>query len=599
MTESPKPSPPASHVSDSLASFTHGLIGGQWRDGPLSGYVKDVNGGYASVYMISWIARAAIDAIPEDCFKRGYQWVAEAEQITLLERLEKRHRIQKKKQKAMSLSRLDGEAYIYMDVARGSVGQELRVDSVGRDQLRFVNVLRMSDVTKGEIETDPLSEYFGQPKYYEVRSNSVGSVRIHPSRIIRFVNAPDPESGEGTSALNYLLQPILAAETARDNTVALTTEARVWVMKAALNDAMGDPVTEAKLVRRFQLFKSMLETNRMAVIDKECEDFDQRTTEYNTLPEVIETMRREVSAAIGIPYSLLFGRPGGLGTNGETEIQTYYDNIATMQRNDIQPVCEPLDEVVIRSALGNRPPEIYIDWLSLWEMSDKEKAEVAKLQADAAKLAIDAGVIPADVLTAALVNSWVEIGAFQGIEQEYSDWVAGGGVLEEPGDESDVSGRDVAQASSRAVADAAPRTLYVSRKVQNANEIIGWARSQGFKETLRPEDLHVTIAYSRDPVDWMKVGEAWQSKIEIAEGGPRLTEIFGEAKVLLFKSSDLEWRHQSIREAGASWDHPEYQPHITISYGDMPENVEPYQGKIILGPEIFEEVNDNWREENA
>lgn len=144
--------------------------------------------------------------------------------------------------------------------------------------------------------------------------------------------------------------------------------------------------------------------------------------------------------------------------------------------------------------------------------------------------------------------------------------------------------------------DATPKTLYVSRKVKNGEEIVSWAKSQGFKEILSAKDMHVTIAYSRKPVDWMDVGEQWSSEIKIAEGGPRVIEEFcGGAKVLQFKCSDLEWRNMSIRDAGASWDWPEYHPHITISYGDMPEDVTPYQGKIILGPEVFEEIIDDWK----
>jgi hypothetical protein len=76
-------------------------------------------------------------------------------------------------------------------------------------------------------------------------------------------------------------------------------------------------------------------------------------------------------------------------------------------------------------------------------------------------------------------------------------------------------------------------------------------------------------------------------------------ERFGEARVLLFKASELEWRHEAMKSAGATWDHPEYQPHITISYDpEAPElsNVEAYQGEIILGPELFAEVKEDWSE---
>lgn len=578
-------------LKDSLATFTGGLanaLSQSWyRSGPLVG-VKDGMGGYGGLYDTSWLCRAAVEVIPEDCFKRGYQWVAEHEQVNLLEAEERKHGIRKKKKQALAFSRRYGEAYLYFDTGQDAT-KELRLDSVRKGGLRFVNVLRQMDMSPGEIESDPMSPYFNQPKYY-----TLGTVHVHPSRICRFVNGEDPDTNRGVSVLQYMLAPILASDVARDNTVALTTEALINVLSVdGLMDAVQDPATEKLVVERYNLMSNMKATNKMVVLDKEREAFDRKPSQFTTLPDVIETMRREVSAAIGIPYSLLFGRAGGIGSNGDMELKNYYDNIATMQSNDIEPACAMLDEVVIRSALGNRPDEVYIDWLSLYEMSDKEKAEVARINAEAVKVGVDSGVIPASMMTEALINSWVESGSFPGVEQAYADWVAAGGWESESPDEEDVI-RTEEPVDAPAVSDAAPRTLYVSRKVLNSGDIIAWAKAQGFTETLAGDDLHVTIAYSNTPVDWMKVGAAWESKIEITEGGPRLIETFGEAKVLLFKSSELEWRHEAMMEAGTSWDHPEYQPHITVSYGDLPDNIEPYQGKIILGPEIFEEVDPDW-----
>jgi hypothetical protein len=92
----------------------------------------------------------------------------------------------------------------------------------------------------------------------------------------------------------------------------------------------------------------------------------------------------------------------------------------------------------------------------------------------------------------------------------------------------------------------------------------------------------------------MKMGQAWQSKVEIEEGGPRMVDQFGDARVLLIASDDLNWRHNHFKEMGATWDHAEYQPHITISYDPKSPDlagVEPYRGKIVLGHEVFEEVD--------
>jgi hypothetical protein len=171
-------------------------------------------------------------------------------------------------------------------------------------------------------------------------------------------------------------------------------------------------------------------------------------------------------------------------------------------------------------------------------------------------------------------------------------------------DEIKASNRTVGEIET-SLAKALEQTLYVSRKVLNADDIIKWAKAQGFETTYPAEEMHVTVAFSRSPVDWMQVGQACYSidgkaDLTVPEGGPRQVEIFGlqqNCAVLLFASSELEWRHKWIVECGASWDWPAYTPHITISQslpaGFDPTKIEPYQGKIVLGPELFAPVKEN------
>jgi hypothetical protein len=86
----------------------------------------------------------------------------------------------------------------------------------------------------------------------------------------------------------------------------------------------------------------------------------------------------------------------------------------------------------------------------------------------------------------------------------------------------------------------------------------------------------------------------------VKPGGPRLIEQLGGEKVvtLVFMNNDLLYRHMRTCEAGCAWDYAEYQPHITVA--EAPANasdlrtMEPYQGAIELGPEIFQEIDDNW-----
>lgn len=156
----------------------------------------------------------------------------------------------------------------------------------------------------------------------------------------------------------------------------------------------------------------------------------------------------------------------------------------------------------------------------------------------------------------------------------------------------------------RKTEDATPRTLYIRRDVLNADEIVAWAKAAGFDTTLPADDMHVTIAYSKTPVDWMKIPDTEADEIVVHDSGVRMLDLFGangECAVLLFNSGLLASRHADLEAMGASWDYPEYQPHIAITY-QMPEGLDinritPFAGPIMLGKEIFQQIKSDWKNE--
>jgi hypothetical protein len=144
------------------------------------------------------------------------------------------------------------------------------------------------------------------------------------------------------------------------------------------------------------------------------------------------------------------------------------------------------------------------------------------------------------------------------------------------------------------------KTLYVSRPLLNASEVVDWAKGQGFAKTITADDMHVTVAFSRITVDWDTFTED-HSVLTISPGGQRSVERLGpnaEAVVLRFESEALQERWAQFINAGASWDFDDYRPHITITF-DAPdinvEDVEPYDGELIFGPEVFAELKDDWK----
>lgn len=148
------------------------------------------------------------------------------------------------------------------------------------------------------------------------------------------------------------------------------------------------------------------------------------------------------------------------------------------------------------------------------------------------------------------------------------------------------------------VAKKVQAPLYSKRHVLNEADIIKWAKGQGFKKTQLPSDLHVTLMYSKDAVEWPKDTDADEITIRSTKGRAVTALGDGGAVVLKFESTTLKRRWQELIDKGASWSHDDYTPHITITWdaGDVDiSKMKPYDGPIVLGPEVFQEVDDGWK----
>lgn len=299
---------------------------------------------------------------------------------------------------------------------------------------------------------------------------------------------------------------------------------------------------------------------------------------------------------------------------------------------ETKPCLDQIDAALIPSALGSRPPEVWWKFGDLDVPSDKEETDRFKVFVDAAEKVQMSGAIPDVAFAKAYQNSLVENGWMPGLEgalaeipkderfglssaddgtdpSELQAQQREGGDLSSlpaPGNGEEAPPRRRLQANDAAtwLADATPRPLYVQRKLLNAGDLIAWAKANGFASTLNASDLHVTVLYSRNPVDPMKMGRDWREdekgQLIVRPGGPRVIERLGEnAVVLRFASPDLEWRHRDMVEAGGSHDWPEYAPHVTISYA-VPDGVDldalkPFNGELRFGPEIFEALDLDWK----
>ena len=566
---------------------------------------------FERIYRASTFGRKIVDIPTADMTRRWRAWNADDEFVEAIEAAEKRFHVQETVAKAHRYGRLFGSSAIIVGVnpARGQPSDPLDVAAMQAGDLTYLHVDVTPRLQIREWDTNFASANFGKPLTYlyqpTVRGSAGGQVIIHASRVIAFSGAPLPpfsaltENQWGDSVFVALEEHLNTAGTVSAVIASMLHEAKVDVIHTDLS-GIGTQEGEDRVRRRFALAAYLKSVNNMLLMGAG-ETYEQKTQSFTGLPDVHIRMMQELSGAADIPVTRLLGQaPAGLQSTGESDLRNYYDMLSSKQEGELRGPLERIDALLMANDGLEYPEGAHFYFPSLWQETATQKAENAYKRAQGLKLIADSGLIPDTVLSKAAISALIEDGTYPALDsamKEYNDEQEAGspGDLADPiGEAASAEGDDLIRRNRpllRVVGDAEPRPLYISRKVENAAEILSWARGQGFTSLVPASDLHVTIMYSRTPVDWFALGGA-EDKIVVSRGGPRAVERFDEgAGVIQFANWSLEWRHEMLCEQGCSWDHDEYRPHITFTK-DLGEvdlaKVEAYQGKIVLGPEIFE-----------
>lgn len=581
-----------------------------------------------AAYRTSWLVRKIVDVPAKDMTREWRDWQADGSDIEEIEAEEKRLQLRDKCRRALILSRLYGGGALILGTSDPDPSQPLDVERVKKEGLAYVHVMAPHQLPIGQQILDPADPWFGEPEYFEIYASAQSRARLHPSRVIAFRGQRAPEGAFYANTDWYWGDPIMVsigeairnADTAQAGFAALIDEAKIDIVK--MPNLMAHWATdghEQKVLDRLAAAQVGKSTWRALMLDAE-EDWQQRQITWAGIPEIMDAFLNVVAGAADIPVTRLLGQsPKGLQSTGDGEERDYHAKVKGDQDEILAPALDRIDEVLIRSALGSKPDDVYYTFAPLQQPTDKQKADIEKTFADVAKVYSDTGLIGSEALQEMVQNGIVERGSFPGSEAAFASNPTA--AEEAEANEADLQTAEEITAAAvenmrakgavndaqavQLITDARPRSLYVRRNLLNAAEVLAWAKAQGFDETLEAGDLHVTVLYSKAHVDWLKMGQAWgedeSGNLTVPAGGARLVEVLGDkgAVALLFGSSQLAWRHEEMVRLGASHDWDDYQPHVTITYAKPADldlaDVEPYRGKLVFGPEIFEEVDEGWQ----
>lgn len=400
-----------------------------------------------NAYRGDWIARKIIDIPPFDACRAWREWQAEQDQIEKIEKAEADLGIQRKLIEAMTKARLYGGAAMIMGVEGQKFDEELDVESVGKDDLKFVHVVTKWQISAGPLMRDVTSPWFGEPSYY-FRSNtpipdppasqaleqsSLGykpgeQIYIHPSRVVRLLGLdyPDWEQGPdawGDSALQPIVDAISNAGLVSSSIASMISEAKLDVIKVpGLIEMLSTAEGATRVFDRFSQGNVAKSVVNATLIDG-AEEWERIQVAFGGMDAVMAMYLNIASGAADIPATRLIGRsPSGENATGDSDTRNYYDRLQADQVVRIQPLLTRLDEVLIRHALGDRDEDIRYNWKPLWQLDEEDKAAVALAKAQAHKIDVENGLINPEALREGRINQLEEDGFYPGFESAIEEF---------------------------------------------------------------------------------------------------------------------------------------------------------------------------------
>jgi phage-related protein (TIGR01555 family) len=350
-----------------------------------------------SLYRGSWIVRRVIETIPDDMLKTFPVLDSEINP-DLLKRFDKIIRktgtLGKLRQAAKWGRLFGGAAAIIVIAGHDDLSQPLELDDVEPGSYRgLIPLDRWSGIIPGpEINQDiEDTTNFGLPLYYNAIMDA-GTTQIHHSRVMRFIGRDLPQWEKqvelywGMSEVELIFDELRKRDYSSWNIVSLLTRAQIISVEEPqlanlMSGAGGSNEAYNNFVRRMESISTMLNNQGLLVLGKDGK-LNQNSYTFGGIADTYHEFMKDLAAACQIPYEVLFGRESGLGSNGESGLQLYYDMIEQKRGTDLDPQMDQLIPIIAMSAFGEIPDDLDHHWTPVRSMTEKERAELAKAMGD-------------------------------------------------------------------------------------------------------------------------------------------------------------------------------------------------------------------------
>lgn len=392
-----------------------------------------------AAYRGSWLVGAVVDSVADDMTRAGIDISTnEAEEdIKDLQNYIARKKVWTSFNWLIKWGRLYGGAIGVIQIAGQDLSTPLDISTVGKGQFDGLVVYdrwQLNPILDEVISSGP---DVGLPRYYEIVNNptqvdptapsATGTQRIHYSRVIRYVGIQLPyfqaitEMMWGESILERLWDRLVSFDNATMSCGSLIDRANLRTVSIeGLRDviAAGGPAYDG-LLKMFEMMRMMQVNEGLTLLDAK-DNFASTAYSFAGLSDMMLQFGQQLAGASGIPLVRLFGQsPAGLSSTGDADIRMYYDNISAQQNSQLGDGWTILLKILWRSKFGKpAPDDLEFTFVPLWQMSDMDKASIAKTKTETVLGAFDSGLISKPTAMKELRASSGDTGIFSNISDD-------------------------------------------------------------------------------------------------------------------------------------------------------------------------------------
>lgn len=420
---------------DSFVNFAHNL--GIGADNALSSSSYGFNPITRNRTQLEWIHRGSwlggvvVDSVADDMTRAGveHRGAIDPDDIQKIDETAVNLGVWNAINDTIKWSRLYGGAIAVILIDGQDPESPLRLKTIRKGQ--FCGLLSLDRWMVEPSLTDLVTDYgpsLGLPKFYRVtgQAPALSGVKIHHSRCLRLEGIKLPywqkimENLWGLSVIERLYDRMIAFDSATTGAAQLVYKSYLRTLKvkdmrelvAAGGDALNGLTRYVDMMRRFQGIEGM------TVIDADDDFTVDGHSAFGGLSDALAQFGQQLSGASGIPLVRLFGQsPAGFST-GDTDLRNYYDTIKQQQEKDLRVPLTKIYRCIAASEGINIPDGYRIEFNSLWQLTDSEKATIAGQDVDTIVKAEESGLIDRPTALKELRQSSHSTGRFTNVTDE-------------------------------------------------------------------------------------------------------------------------------------------------------------------------------------